>query len=240
MHWWSWRYLPRNVIAVQLPVLHVRRKAGQVRHCRWSQRARDACVWAIEFCLAPPKCRRSHCSNHPQRRLWTVFSWFLTVRSDSAPRQTLQTAVDYAWLLAQGSLGFLAKCLPPSWDFPTTPHTPSQCAGDNVYLPMLWRAVPTSQEDASQCHAERGALMQNGSSRNRILVPSEPSPVPTGTAWMSFLPPGGAGRELLGMGQLTTPCRDCTIPADNRKEYFLFSCFFFFPSPSPGNSCLSY
>lgn len=38
-----------------------------------------------------------------------------------------------------------------------------------------------------------------------IPVPLEPNPMTTATAQMSFLPPGGAGREFLGRGQLTAP-----------------------------------
>lgn len=65
-----------------------------------------------------------------------------------------------------------------------------------------------------------GPLMQNGSSRNWIPGPLEPSLMPTAIARMSFLPPGGAGRELLGIGQPTTPWDDCTTPVANRKEDF--------------------
>lgn len=52
----------------------------------------------------------------------------------------------------------------------------------------------TWQEEASQCHAKWGALMQTVSptdSHKSSQVPTAPSP-------SVFLPPGGAGRELLG------------------------------------------
>lgn len=235
IYWWSWRYLHQHEGAVQLPLPHVRRKAGQVRCFRSSQRTQDAYVWEIEFSLGPPKCqsRRYHCPNHTQRRTLGGLLWSLIVRRDSAPRQILQTAVSSAWLLAQGSPCVLVKCLLPRCDFPTVPHLPHQHAGDKAYSLVQRRPIPTSWEEASQCHTE---LMQNCSSRNRIPEHLEPSLVPTALAQMSFLPPGGAGRELLGMGQLTTPWDDCTIPVANQKEEILFGCSVVFPSPpSPGN-----
>lgn len=70
IYWWKWRYLHQHEVTMQLPLLHVRIKAEQVRLIRSSPRTWDAYVWATEFSLGPPKCqaRRYHCSNYTQRR----------------------------------------------------------------------------------------------------------------------------------------------------------------------------
>jgi len=64
---------------------------------------------------------------------------------------------------------------------------------ENIYKILL-----TWQEEASQCHAKRGALIQSSSPTTWACCAVNPARWTQHQALVSFLPPGGAWREHLG------------------------------------------
>lgn len=235
IYWWSWRYLHQHEVTVQLPVLPVRRKAGQVRCFRSSQKTWEAYVWATEFSLGPPKCqaRRYHCSDDTQRRLLTIFcdlwQWEVTQPQGKHCKQLsatpgCQPKVPCAFFL---SAFFPAGISPPF-------HTHRASVQETRFTYLCSEGLfPHHERRQANAMQSRGHSCKMAAAETESLSPWIPSPAPTATAWTSFLPPGGAGRELLGVGQLTTPWDDCTIPVANWKEEFLFGCLVVSPHPLP-------
>ena len=71
---------------------------------------------------------------------------------------------------------------------------------ENIYKILL-----TWQEEASQCHAKRGALIQSSSPTTWACCAVNPARWTQHQALVSFLPPGGAWRELLGTASWQHP-----------------------------------
>lgn len=127
----------------------------------------------------------------------------------------------------------------PSRDSPSAP-TMCTCRRQG----LLTCAVKASSHlsGGSKCRT-RGPHAKWQQQRLESLSPWSPCPMPTATAQMSFLPPGGAGSELLGTGWLTPPWDNCTTPVANQKKEFLVVWLFISPPPAsqPRNfmSCLT-
>lgn len=185
-----------------------------MRHCRSPQRTQDAYVWATVFSLGPPKCqaRRFSCSNHPQRR-------FLTVLYDLRPSEVPQTQAKYCrqlWSLpgcqpkapfALVIRAFLPAGMPP-------PHHNHHTHLHETKFSSLQRdglCPPCGRRQANATRSREGHEGKMAAAQTDPPVPSSPDGCPQQETQTPFLPPGGAGRELLGPGQLTTPWDDCTI-----------------------------
>lgn len=136
---------------------------------------------------------------------------------------------------AQGSLCSLAECPPPSRDFPSAPTMRmSRRQG------LLTCAVKGSSHlsRGSKCRMW-GPHAKWQQQRLESLSPWSPCPMPTATAQMSFLPPGGAGTELLGSGGRHHPGTIAQPLWLTKKKNFCLVVYFP-PTPAQELHVLSY